>query len=98
MTLAWASKFEFTTDANAAYKFKAQGGGWTPLLHYVKSEGGLAFFKPVEDNESTLTHSVLRMYITAEQDASVKEFKQCKFYGTWEKAPHVCGKDCPLGV
>ena len=97
MTLTWEVPHEFTTNANTAYKFKAQKG-WTPLLHFVKSEGGLAFFKPVDDTESTLTHSVLRLYITAEHDASVKVFTQCKFYGTWEKDSHVCGIECPLEV
>ncbi len=98
MTLTWAAKHEFTTDHNVAYTFKTRDGGRTRLLHYLKSEGGLAFFSPVTDSESTLTHSILRLYITAEHDDTVRVFQQCKFYGSWEKAPHECGKDCPLGV
>ena len=92
---------EFTTNPDTAYKFKGADGKWTQLLTFVKlgEMGGksVAFFKPETDHLSTLTKRVLQIFIGETDLSHYKTFTMCKFYGSWEKAPHICGKDCPLG-
>jgi uncharacterized membrane protein len=94
-------KLEFLKAGfNHAYKFKDGSGKWTPYLHFVKQSDNKLFFKPVDDTESTLDVEVISVFLTTVPDLLAGEYKifnQCKFYGTWQKAPHVCGKDCPLG-
>jgi len=86
----------YVSNFSIAYKFKNEGK-WTPLLHFVKQDADLLVFKPVEDTESTDKIHVISLFVTTTADKTCKEFKMCQFYGTWEKAPHVCGTDCPLG-
>jgi hypothetical protein len=94
------TKDELTTDTNVAFKIKVHVDGktkWSPLLSFTKVHGEYLFFKPVEDTLSTLTHEIIQVYLGSESClADAKKFIQCKFYGEWVKAPHVCGKDCPL--
>jgi hypothetical protein len=87
---------DLTTDANIAYKLKMVGK-LTPLLSYVGFKKGFYVFKPETDNKSTLKEQVVELFLATEDTvATGTVFIQCKFYGEWEKAPHVCGKDCPL--
>jgi hypothetical protein len=91
---------ELTTNSDTAYKFKDASGKWTPLLHYVAKKKDTFVFKPVEDTQSTAKVAVISIFLAAEgdlQNLNAKVFTMCKFYGSWEPAPHVCGKDCPLG-
>lgn len=88
-----------TTNHDTAYKFKADGK-LTPFLHYLSEKGGMYVFKPVEDTESTNKVEVIHIYLAKAENLdqlNAKVYTQCKFYGSWELAPHICGQDCPLG-
>lgn len=85
---------ELTTNSDTAYKFKDASGKWTPLLSYLSERSGHFVFRPVEP-----VAGVLHIFMAAAGDLdalNAKVFTMCKFYGSWEPAPHVCGKDCPL--
>lgn len=85
-----------TQDSNVAYKFKTSDGRWSPLLHFVKETAtGYLIFKPVEDTKSTAKVDVVEIYVGV-ADMPMKVYNLCKFYGSWELAPHTCGNDCPL--
>ena len=95
--------FGFSANPDVAYKFKAADGKWTQLLTFVRVKENsatvmhVAVFKPETDRLSTLKELVIQVFIGPVDLSQYRVFNMCKFYGTWERAPHVCGADCPLG-
>jgi len=79
---------ELTTDWNHAYKMRMSDGRWSPYLHFVKQDKAHFVFEPVEDNESTLDHHVLHIFIGAEGDVlKARHFVMNPKYAMWEPAP-----------
>ena len=80
-----------------AYKF-LWDGAWTPKLALLRSTDGkivLKLYDADDEEENTLS-----VWICNEDELDALKFKAlvcCKYYGTWEKATHVCGKNCPAG-
>ena len=85
----------FSNACNIAYKAKLADGRWSKLMEFQRlgemAGHAVAIFSALDPKEGTI-----EMYIGSADDSAYRRFVQCKFYGTWERSPHVCGKDCPL--
>ena len=88
-------------DVNVRYRVKISGGSrnrrWSPLVRFIRAAriGKLEANVFSRNYEDAKGNDVTHLYIT-DRDAVVEEYVECKFYGEWFKAPHICGTDCPL--